>query len=194
MKLTEKYSERGFSLVEVTVAMAIAAVAVVSILGLLPQGLETMREAGDEAIKARIHQQILNEIQMTPFKAKQTDSPIEDYNGLELFYDQQGEELETSDEGSFEHIYSARVTIPKSGDSFPNSVTDESEGSKKFDGMRFAEKADVNEYIRPVIVEVAAVGGIGKNFEWDEDKYRPLISVYQTYVVQMGNNLDPKTP
>jgi len=191
MKLTEKYSERGFSLVEVTVAMAIAAVAVVSILGLLPQGLETMREAGDEAIKARIHQQILNEIQMTPFKAKQTDSPIEDYNGLELFYDQQGEELETSDEGSFEHIYSARVTIPKSGDPFPNSVTGESEGSKTFDGMKFAERADVNEYIRPVIVEVAAVGGIGKNFEWDQDKYRPLISVYQTYVVQMGNNLAP---
>jgi len=61
-------SIRGFSLIEVTIAMAIAAVALVTLLGLIPQGMETMREAGDQAIMGRIHQQILNEIQLTPFE------------------------------------------------------------------------------------------------------------------------------
>ena len=78
----KKRVSRAFSLVEVTIAMAIAALGIVSILGLLPQGMDTMVAAGDEAIQARIHQQLLNEIQMTPYKVVSTSSPIDEFDGL----------------------------------------------------------------------------------------------------------------
>tara|TARA_R110000850_G_scaffold17996_22_gene54651 strand:- start:2977 stop:3558 length:582 start_codon:yes stop_codon:yes gene_type:complete len=193
MKLVKKTEAGGFSLVEVTIAMAIAAVAVVSILGLLPQGLDTMRAAGDEAIQARIHQQILNEIQMTPFNAKETNSAVEAFNKLEIYYDGQGEELgnskgSSSVKGSFDHIYTARVTLPKAGsDSAPDSV-----GGAKFDGVTFSKGgSEVNKYIRPVVIEIAPVGGLADKFDWSDEANRSTISTYQTYIVQMGHDFTP---
>jgi uncharacterized protein (TIGR02598 family) len=84
MKIQSNGSRKrdGFSLIEVTIAMAIAAVAVLSLLGLVPQGMDTMREAGDEAIQGRIHQQILNELQMTPFVDLNGKSPLDQYHQM----------------------------------------------------------------------------------------------------------------
>ncbi len=75
----------GFSLIEVTIALAITAVALVSLMGMIPQGLSTMREAADQAIEARIHQQILGEIQLTPFSDSDggTGSPLNDFHQQE---------------------------------------------------------------------------------------------------------------
>ena len=173
--------ERAFSLIEVTIAMAIAAVALVTLLGLIPQGMSTMREAGDEAIMGRIHQQIMNELQMADFDALDT------YEGMEIFYDGQGEELgdnrgsKSGAKGSFEHIYSARIAIPKvSGGSMPDSV-----GGGKFDGFSFDGGKSKNSLLRPVVIEVAAVAGLADIFDWSE-KYRNIIHTYQTSVVKMG--------
>lgn len=183
--------EKGFSLIEVTIAMAIAAVALVTLLGLIPQGMNTMREAGDQAIQGRIHQQLLNEIQMTPFEDSNGNSLIDVYHNVEFFYDAQGEELSDSREqgsvqeerkkGSFGHIYSARITFPDKG-SAPDSV-----GGAKFEGYSF-DGGSANPYVRPVIVEVAAVAGLGDDFDWDSPDNRPLISTYQSIVVKMGQD------
>lgn len=170
---------RGFSLIEVTIAMAIAAVALVSLLGLIPQGMNTMREAGDEAIMARIHQQTLNEIQMADFDV------IDTYNNIEFFYDGQGEEIGDSRSGGgargrFDHIYTARVSIPsQSGGAMPQSV-----GGAGFAGFNFGDGA-ASPHIRPVIVEIAAVAGLGDVFDWSE-RYNHLIRTYQTNVVKMS--------
>lgn len=175
----------GFSLVEVTIAMAIAAVALVTLIGILPQGMDTMREAGDMAIEARIHQQILSEMQMAEFEK------LDDYDGMEFFYDDQGEEIgdsrgggDSGAKGSFNHIYSARATVPQiSGGSAPDSV-----GGGSFDGVSFDQNNEVNERLRMVIIEVAAVGGRGANFDWSEEANRPLIATYQTLVADMGKD------
>lgn len=202
MKTTnsKKPSTGGFSLIEVTIAMAIAAVAVVTLLGLVPQGMETMRAAGDEAIQGRIHQQILNELQMTPFEDIGGKSPLDDYHEREFFYDAQGEELSDSDnqgsvpedrkKGSFAHIYSARVSVPNVG---INSGVPESVGGSKFDGYTFGD-GQPNAYVRPVIVEIAAVAGLGENFNWDLDQYRNMISTYQSVVVKMGQDYSAEAP
>jgi len=63
---------KGFSLIEVTIAMAIASVALVTLMGLIPQGMNTMREAGDQAIMGRIHQQVMSELQMADYDALET--------------------------------------------------------------------------------------------------------------------------
>lgn len=170
----------AFSLIEVTIAMAIAAVAVVTLLGMIPQGMETMRDAGDEAIMARIHQQVLNELQVADFEALNT------YDKLEIYFDAQGEELGDNrgsgspQKGSFNHIYSARVTVPQGGQSLPESV-----GAAMFSGFSFDNGGTQSTLLRPVVIEVAAVAGLGDTFDWG-DKFRHMIRVYQTSVVKMG--------
>lgn len=179
----------GFSLIEVTIAMAIAAVAVVSLLGLIPAGMNTMRDAGDEAIMARIHQQILNELQVADFDTLDTS-----YDELEVYFDSQGEELGDNrgsgspKKGSFEHIYSARVSVPKAGDMLPDSV-----GGGGFTGFSFDRGGTQTDLLRPVIIEVAAVGGLSSAFDWNE-KYRSMIKTYQTSVVKMGQVFTTTNP
>lgn len=188
LHLLRRRAIRAFSLIEVTIAMAIAAVALVTLLGLIPQGMNTMREAGDEAIMARIHQQILNELQMADFDA------IDVYDNMEFFYDGQGEELGdslsgASVEGSLQHIYTARVSIPRPiGGSMPPSV-----GGAAFDGFSFDGGQQKNFHIRPVVMEVAAVSGLGNNFDWS-DQYRHLIRTYQTSVVKMSQVFGTGSP
>ena len=193
MKIVKNFPEnRGFSLIEVTIALAIASVALVTLLGLIPQGMDTMREAGDQAIMGRIHQQILNEIQLTPFEDAGGNSLLDRYDGVEFYYDAQGEEMSDSmspasdpdkAKGSFGHIYSARVSIPKEGSgNFPASV-----GGAGYKGFAF-DGATVNPNLRPVIVEVAPVGGLGLNFNFDDENSRRLIATYQTMIVKMGKD------
>ena len=200
MKIPKPTRQRGFSLIEVTIAMAIAAVAVVTLLGLIPQGMDTMRAAGDEAIQGRIHQQILNELQMTPFEDLGGNSPLDQYHHMEFFYDAQGEELSDSKnqgsvpeerkKGAFAHIYSARVSVLSVGGSnqAPDSV-----GSSNFEGYKFGGD-EPNQFVRPVIVEVAPVAGLGQNFRWDEERNRNLISSYQSVVVKMGQDYSAVAP
>lgn len=187
-------SNRAFSLIEVTIAMAIAAVALVTLLGLIPQGMDTMREAGDQAIMGRIHQQILNEIQLTPFEDAAGVSLLDKYDGMELYYDAQGEELSDNrspagsperEKGSFGHIYSARVTIPKDGSgALPKSV-----GGAGYKGIKLdIENGEKNPNMRPVIVEVAPVGGLGATFSFDDSNNFRLIEAYQTMIVKMGQD------
>ena len=178
--------------------MAIAAVAIVTLLGLIPQGMETMREAGDQAIMGRIQQQVLNELQLTPFEDSKGNSLLDEYNGLVIFYDPQGEELgdsknDTGDgiEGSFEHIYSAKITIvDKDGGKAPDSV-----GGANHMGFTFTAGGvtdeDMNQYVRPVIIEVAAVGGLGKEFKWEDEENEGLISTFRTLIVKTGQDFIP---
>jgi len=192
LKKTPRGSDQGgLSLIEVTIAMAIAAVAVVSLIGLLPQGMSTMRDAGDQAIIARIHQQLLSELQLTPFEDDFGGSLLDALDGLEIYYDSQGEELGDSERGgsgvagSLEHIYTARIHIPDQGDGAPESV-----GGASFDGFTF-DGTTPNRYVRPVVIEVVAVGGRGEEFEWDDEDNRSMIYTYQTIVVKTGRDFTP---
>jgi uncharacterized protein (TIGR02598 family) len=183
--LSRKAAERAFSLIEVTIAMAIAAVALSTLMALLPQGMNTMRDAGDEAIMGRIHQQILNELQMADFDA------LDSYQGMEIYFDSQGEELGDSQngsngKGSFEHIYSARIAVPNTGGGqMPSSV-----GGGSFAGFSFDGGQTTTPLLRPVVIEVAAVSGLAAGFDWS-DQYRSMIHTYQTTVVKMGRAFQP---
>ena len=60
---------RGFSLVEVALAVAIAAVGLVAVLGVLPSGLSSVRDAGNLSANARIIGEILGELQLSDWGA-----------------------------------------------------------------------------------------------------------------------------
>lgn len=91
---------KGFSLTEIAVAMAVATVAMVTILGLLPAGLTTMRAAMDQTIEAQIVRQVTSEILLTPF------SQIQYYSNAPMYFDNEGQRLDAP-ENSFYRAYIA---------------------------------------------------------------------------------------
>lgn len=57
----------GFSLIEITLALAIAAVGMIAILGLLPQGIQASRDAADSTMAATIVQDMFSQARALPF-------------------------------------------------------------------------------------------------------------------------------
>jgi prepilin-type N-terminal cleavage/methylation domain-containing protein len=63
----QKRTDKAFSLIEVVLALAVAAIGMVAILGLLPQGLQASRDAADNTISATIVHDIFSTIRTMPF-------------------------------------------------------------------------------------------------------------------------------
>jgi uncharacterized protein (TIGR02598 family) len=65
---SEPFASRcGFSLVEVSIALGIVSIALLSVLGLMPVGLSTMRQAMDQTTEAQILRRISGEAALVPF-------------------------------------------------------------------------------------------------------------------------------
>ncbi len=60
-------SRSAFSLIEVVLALAVSALGLIAILGLLPQGLQASRDAADNTISAAIVHDIFSTLRTTPF-------------------------------------------------------------------------------------------------------------------------------
>jgi len=94
----------GFSLVEVALAVAIASLAIITLLGLLPQGLEMSRKTGLLAINSNILEQIIRDLENTQFSllpaqgTTQTTVPSGGGNALaeisRRYFNDQGQQLE----------------------------------------------------------------------------------------------------
>lgn len=57
----------GFSLIELTLAIAIVGVAFLSLLGLIPMGMDTFRKSMDSSVTSLIAHRMLNEAQQSDF-------------------------------------------------------------------------------------------------------------------------------
>ena len=68
-------ASRGFSMIEVALALAVIGIAMVSILGLLAIGLNATRDATDDNVAAQIVQAMVVDRQSTPFTSA-TLSPL----------------------------------------------------------------------------------------------------------------------
>jgi len=78
----------GFSLVEVALAVAIAAVGIITCLGLLPEGLEMSRRTAQMAINSNILEQLIRDVENAgwPYLNIQTGK-------VKKFYNDQGSEV-----------------------------------------------------------------------------------------------------
>lgn len=65
MKL-QIHARNGFSLVEVTLAVGVAAVSLVAIFGLLPVGLQTDRDASEQIAAISISSAVISDLRATP--------------------------------------------------------------------------------------------------------------------------------
>lgn len=107
-KTTRRYP--AFSLVEVVLAVGIMALGVVTILGLLPHGLEMSRKTANEMAETRIVEHIIGELQNSNWAM--LDDP--NFSSQIRYFDDQGLELPNlgSAEARFSLSYVARVEIP----------------------------------------------------------------------------------
>jgi uncharacterized protein (TIGR02598 family) len=94
----------GFTLVEVMLALAIVSIGLIAILGLLPTGLRSARDAADNTISATIVQDVFNTIRtnqfisvnLSDFGTVQAGQPTPPYNlqnnyaPITFYFDQEG--------------------------------------------------------------------------------------------------------
>jgi len=105
---------KAFSLVEVAIALGLVTFAVVSVIGLLPVGLSTMRDAMTQTVSTQIVREISAELLLTPFQQ------INDYiNQSPIFFDVQGKRASSADA-----YY--KVQLSRSNSIFPGSGTSSS--------------------------------------------------------------------
>lgn len=89
---------QGFSLPEVAIATAIAALGIITLLGLLPTGLDNVRQAGNNVAIARIYQQMVTEIQSADWGTQSGGiwSNLRKYEDARRYFDSEGTILNRS--------------------------------------------------------------------------------------------------
>lgn len=60
-------ARKGFSLVEVMIAMGVVAIGLIAIIGLIPQGIRASRSAADNTLSATIVHDVLDAVRVSPF-------------------------------------------------------------------------------------------------------------------------------
>jgi uncharacterized protein (TIGR02598 family) len=108
----------AFSLPETTIAVAIAALGIVSVMGLMPQGLETSRKIGNLAAQTRIMQNIIGDLESTDW------SLLDNYvtTSPNRSYDDQGVLLSSAGTDSRLTSYVAHIEFENPGSILPESA------------------------------------------------------------------------
>lgn len=124
LKHTARKGASAFSLAEVVLALGILSFAFVSILGMIPTGLNTFHHALDTSIGSQIFQRVINDAEQTDFTTL-----VQNANTPSLrFFDEQGNEQISQDKA----IYKVRTlvlpstVIPYSSDSQASDAENES--------------------------------------------------------------------
>jgi uncharacterized protein (TIGR02598 family) len=104
---------RGFSLVEVTLALAIVATVLVALLALLPYGMDQVREAKSTLIQSRIANELVGEIQVADWGSEPGYSKLAGYHEEIRRYDAEGTLItDAKDKSAQDTIYKAKIEVP----------------------------------------------------------------------------------
>jgi uncharacterized protein (TIGR02598 family) len=138
-------SKAGFSLVEVVLAVGIMAMGVVTILGLLPHGMEMSRKTANEQAETRIVDQLVGEIQSADWSTMGGLVNGGSADTVTYFFDDQGLKLiDGLSSAAQTMVYAAQARFADA-----NEVTDGMLMPGK-DGKNVA-----NKNLRRVTIEVA---------------------------------------
>ncbi len=88
---------RGFSLVEVAIALGVVAFSLTTVLALLPSVLKSMRESIDQTLESQIGQQIASDVLQTPFR---------DVGAMTKYYDSEGFAVAAESDA----VFTAKIT------------------------------------------------------------------------------------
>ena len=141
----------AFSLIETVIAVAIVATVMISLLAMLPLGIDSLSEAKETDIQARIMQSIISEVQMTGWTIDESfEANLRDKFPTQVrYFDDEGNEV---DSGSHpRRIYAARVRMERRGRELPG------------DGTHINESAE-NPFLRTVVVEITGIPSADPSF------------------------------
>ena len=134
---------RAFSLVEISLALAIVAFAFVALLGLLPPGMRNFRAAMDMQTSTEIYQRVIADAQETDFDTLVSLSSSADFNGIAVenggsagqfyrlpwrYFDEQGQEVKVQDPEAptaaeqAKVVYSVHIRGSKPGGASPTAA------------------------------------------------------------------------
>ena len=136
----------GFSLVETVIAVGITATVIMTLLALLPIGLEKLRSASLTTSEAQIRQTIVSNYKMLDWD--EVEKQAVDGSEKDFYFDEQGAPVPQSDENM---LYGARVWV----------------------GENITLSGDVlkNEYLRQLKIHITDRPDLEDAFT-DPDKYR----------------------
>lgn len=112
--------QRAFSLIEVVLALGVVSFGFISVMGMVPVGLQNYQRSMDTAIRTQIVQHIFNEAIQTDF-----DTLVQSKTLADRYFDDQGIEVN----GAQNYIYQVKVDVvtstdlPSSPSSNPNLAT-----------------------------------------------------------------------
>ena len=101
--------DAGFSLVEVTLAMGLVSFALLTILGIMPVGMNTLRQATEQTVESQIVQKIGGEASLTSFGQLGTN-----FSNKTFYYDDQGRYLTNAGAAPTSTRYWVKPTITNS--------------------------------------------------------------------------------
>ncbi|TDU81495.1 uncharacterized protein (TIGR02598 family) [Prosthecobacter fusiformis] len=151
----------GFSLAEVTIATGITALAMTTLLGLIPEGLNNIRQAGDLAAETQITNHLFGAVTQAKWhNAVGEDLLAPAFDQQRYFFDDQGVAIEAENPG-MDLAYIAEVSVP------PADVPLTADST--------ATNEDYDPYLRRVTVRVT--NAANPNFDFD----RALPVTYRTH-------------
>jgi uncharacterized protein (TIGR02598 family) len=138
--------QRAFTLVETVIAIGIVSTVMVALVGMMPEGMKMISQAGQRTVGARIAQQLIGQLQLAKYQE------ISNYDGQQYYFDDQGTEVR-ADDVSF--VYTAKIEVQSAppkipGDRKPSAFLRRVvvKVSDKLDGPDFSDEAAGRDYLR----------------------------------------------
>ena len=122
---------RGFSLVETALALGVASFALISLLGLLPGGLQTFRKAMDTTLQKEMTQVLIGKANQLSYGDLSSQLPAETY-----YFDDNGSLVPSTDASA---TYKANVTVT-SAVNFPAATSNYSNNGVALVTLTFSRK------------------------------------------------------
>jgi uncharacterized protein (TIGR02598 family) len=167
---------QGFSLIEVSLAMAIVAVVLIPLLALLPHGMSSVRDAKSTMIMSRVANEIVGELQQADWGTYPSFPNLMQYDGQTREYDAEGTPL-----GNGETRRPDQITSFKAYIDIANELT-----------LMPGQSAARNEgrFLRQVSIKVA----FAPNDRAVDFSAAPGPSTYKIYVTEVANMAEIPLP
>jgi uncharacterized protein (TIGR02598 family) len=156
----------AFSLIEVSMAMAIVATILMALLALLPYGMDNIRDAKNTQIVSRIGNEIVSEIQAVDWGLGVDLIKLRSYDNQVRLYDAEGILISTESNTEADPIYQALIDVDVNPLRLPGSAT-------------------ISDYIRKVTIKVAyAPDKI--QVDWNSTTVPPPYKIFVTDVAMLA--------